>query len=174
MVIIMIAMMMMYKHRHTEGHKREGLLPRYCKGPTLGHNLQEFASSQPMASHLFPLQVSTDHARCTLKCIKWTLDHLLSQIRDSPNLEGQVPVFISPRNRVAQLYPQLLGSLFVASHDLQGYGPHRKRFFHYCVFSRCQRNVSTELFPSKGCSTVARLPSCYLATRLHVSNLGTM
>jgi hypothetical protein len=24
---------------------------------------------------------------------------------DSPNLEGQVPVFISPRNRVAQLYP---------------------------------------------------------------------
>jgi hypothetical protein len=28
-------------------------------------------------------------------------DILLSQIRDSPNLEGQVPVFISPRNRVA-------------------------------------------------------------------------
>jgi hypothetical protein len=26
-----------------------------------------------------------------------------------PNLEGQVPVFISPRNRVAQLYPQALG-----------------------------------------------------------------
>jgi hypothetical protein len=26
---------------------------------------------------------------------------LLSQIRDSPNLEGQVPVFISPKNRVA-------------------------------------------------------------------------
>jgi hypothetical protein len=34
-------------------------------------------------------------------------DHiLLSQIRDSPNLEGQVPVFISPRNRLAQLYPR--------------------------------------------------------------------
>jgi hypothetical protein len=34
-----------------------------------------------------------------------TYDHvLLSQIRDSPNLEGQVPVFISPRNRVARLY----------------------------------------------------------------------
>jgi hypothetical protein len=29
---------------------------------------------------------------------------LLSQIRDSPNPEGQVPVFISPRKRVAQLY----------------------------------------------------------------------
>jgi hypothetical protein len=46
----------------------------------------------------------------------------LSQIRGSPNLEGQVPVFISPRNRVAQLYSQPLGSLFVASNDLQGYG----------------------------------------------------
>jgi hypothetical protein len=34
-------------------------------------------------------------------------DHiLLSQIRVSPSLDGQVPVFISPRNRVAQLYPQ--------------------------------------------------------------------
>jgi hypothetical protein len=28
---------------------------------------------------------------------------------DFPNLEGQVPVFISPRNRVAQLYPRALG-----------------------------------------------------------------
>jgi hypothetical protein len=50
-----------------------------------------------------------------------THDILLSEIRDSPNLEGQVPVFISPRNRVAQLYPQALGSLFVASYDSQGY-----------------------------------------------------
>jgi hypothetical protein len=45
---------------------------------------------------------------------------LLSQIRDSPNLEGQVPVFISPRNRVARLYPQALGSLFVAFYESQG------------------------------------------------------
>jgi hypothetical protein len=47
---------------------------------------------------------------------------LLPQIRDFSNLEGQVPVFISPTNRVAQLYPQALGSLFVASYDSQGYG----------------------------------------------------
>jgi hypothetical protein len=54
---------------------------------------------------------------------RWTHDHiLLSQIRDPSNLEGQVPVFISPRNRVAQLYPQALGYLFVASYNLQGYG----------------------------------------------------
>jgi hypothetical protein len=52
-----------------------------------------------------------------------THDHILmSQIRDSPNLEGQAPVFISPRKRVARLYPQALGSLFVASYDSQGYG----------------------------------------------------
>jgi hypothetical protein len=46
----------------------------------------------------------------------------LSQIGDSLNLEGQIPVLISPRNKVAQLYPQVLGSLFVASYDYQGYG----------------------------------------------------
>jgi hypothetical protein len=28
---------------------------------------------------------------------------------DSPNLEGHIPVFISSRNKVAQLYPQALG-----------------------------------------------------------------
>jgi hypothetical protein len=47
---------------------------------------------------------------------------LLSQIRDSSNLEGQVPVFVSLRNRVTRLYPQALGSLYVASYDSQGYG----------------------------------------------------
>jgi hypothetical protein len=52
-----------------------------------------------------------------------TRDHiLLFLIRDSADLEGQVPVFISPKNRVAQLYPQALGSHFVASYDPQGYG----------------------------------------------------
>jgi hypothetical protein len=41
---------------------------------------------------------------------------------DSPNLEGQVPVFISPRNTVAQLHPWALSSLLVASYDSQGCG----------------------------------------------------
>jgi hypothetical protein len=42
-----------------------------------------------------------------------TRDHiLLSQIWDSRNHEGQVPVFMFPRNRVAQLCPQALGSNF--------------------------------------------------------------
>jgi hypothetical protein len=52
-----------------------------------------------------------------------TRDHiLLPQIWDSFDLEGQFHVFISPRNRVAQIYPPALGSLFVASYDSQGYG----------------------------------------------------
>jgi hypothetical protein len=52
-----------------------------------------------------------------------THDHiLLSQIRDSPNLEGHVQVFISPRNRMARLYPHSPGSLYAASYDSQGYG----------------------------------------------------
>jgi hypothetical protein len=38
-----------------------------------------------------------------------TRKHTYCLIWDSPNLEGQVPVFISPRNRVAQLYPSALG-----------------------------------------------------------------
>jgi hypothetical protein len=29
---------------------------------------------------------------------------------------------MSPRNRVAQLYPRALGSLYVVSYDSQGYG----------------------------------------------------
>jgi hypothetical protein len=39
--------------------------------------------------------------KTTFYCLIW----------DSPNLEGQVPVFISPRNRAAQFYPRALGSL---------------------------------------------------------------
>jgi hypothetical protein len=40
-----------------------------------------------------------------------TQDHfLLSQIRDSHNLEGLVPVFLSLRNKVTRLHPQILGS----------------------------------------------------------------
>jgi hypothetical protein len=52
-----------------------------------------------------------------------TRDHVsMSQIPDFPSLEGQVPVFISPKNRVDRLCPQALSSLFVASYDSQGYG----------------------------------------------------
>jgi hypothetical protein len=60
-----------------------------------------------------------------------THDHiLLSQIPDSPNLEGQIPVFISFRGRVVQLYPQAMGSLSVASYDSQDYGGIIGTLFH--------------------------------------------
>jgi hypothetical protein len=52
-----------------------------------------------------------------------TRDHiLLSHIGDNLNQEGQVPVFISPRNRVARLYPPGTGFLIISSYDSQGYG----------------------------------------------------
>jgi hypothetical protein len=69
-----------------------------------------------------------------------THDHiLLSQIWDFHNLEGEVPIFISPRNRVVQLYPQALGSNFIASYDSQGYGggtrPYLLFHFNFCLSS---------------------------------------
>jgi hypothetical protein len=44
---------------------------------------------------------------------------LLSHLR-LPQPGGPGSIFISPRNRVAQLYLWALGSLFVASYDSQG------------------------------------------------------
>jgi hypothetical protein len=43
---------------------------------------------------------------CLLQCTMYNIQYiLLSQIWDSPNLEDQVPVFISPRNRVVWFIP---------------------------------------------------------------------
>jgi hypothetical protein len=47
-------------------------------------------------------------------------DHIL--LSRPPNLEGQAPVFISLRKKLAQLYLQAPDSLFVTSYDSQGYG----------------------------------------------------
>jgi hypothetical protein len=47
---------------------------------------------------------------------------MLSALRPTPNLEGQVPVFMSPSDRVAQLCPQVPGFLFIVFYDSQGYG----------------------------------------------------
>jgi hypothetical protein len=52
-----------------------------------------------------------------------THNHILSsRIRDSPNLESQVPVFISPRTGWPSYNPQALGFLFPFSCDSEGYG----------------------------------------------------
>jgi hypothetical protein len=39
-----------------------------------------------------------------------------------PTCRARSPVFISPRNKVSQLYPRALDSLFLASYDSEGYG----------------------------------------------------
>jgi hypothetical protein len=67
-----------------------------------------------------------------------------------PNVGGQVPVFISPRNKVAQLYLQALRYLLVASYDSEGDGGNipaynisawttQKTPFLCCCFQCCVR-----------------------------------
>jgi hypothetical protein len=85
---------------------------------------------------------------------------LLSQIRDSPKLEDQVPVFISPRNRVAQLNSQALGSLFVASYGSLSLITNGLLSFHF-IFSiwydtDCIENTTGTCLPS---SCLAMTPS---------------
>jgi hypothetical protein len=81
-----------------------------------------------------------------------THDHiLLSQTRDSSNLEGQVPVFISPKNRFAQLHPQALSSFFFASYDSQAYSggirPHLHTGYEFLVNSF--KNLKVQFVPHR-------------------------
>jgi hypothetical protein len=63
-------------------------------------------------------------------CIRFSLDFasvIFLQSKDvslasDPNVGDQVSVYMFRSARVAQLYPQALGSLFVAFYDSQGYG----------------------------------------------------
>jgi hypothetical protein len=74
---------------------------------------------------------------------------LLSQIRDSPNLVGQVPVFIFPRNRVTRLYSQTLGSLFIASDRTQqkiSFPNNSSIVTEVCLSRRCIETVVRLLF----------------------------
>jgi hypothetical protein len=99
-----------------------------------------------------------------------TRDHiLLSQIRESPNLEGQVLVFISPRNRIPISSPPTTRRVTVEVFDLAStrdrvnccwlspahscQGPNRERRllqFVYCWAFICSRgNVFKAPLPSK-------------------------
>jgi hypothetical protein len=95
---------------------------------------------------------------------------LLSQIRDSPNLEGQAPLFISPRNRVAQLYPQALGSFFVTSYDSQSYGGgirtrlHTGREVVTCLPLMSQRPHRKRRLQQFFAAAWKSLPSCLVTT----------
>jgi hypothetical protein len=89
---------------------------------------------------------------------------LLSQIRDSHNLEGQVPVFISPRKRVGPLYPQALGSIFVSSNDSQGYGGGIRNLLNtgscsslYNLGTDCTGNAASDNSSTASCVSVATI-----------------
>jgi hypothetical protein len=83
---------------------------------TCGHS--PYVTSSLMRQWVYCLQLLLVLASTVILRSEFCRTHehiLLSQIRESPNLEGQVPVFMCPRNRVALLYPQALGSLFIVS-----------------------------------------------------------
>jgi hypothetical protein len=88
------------------------------------------------------------------------LSILLSHIRDTSNLH-QVPVFITPGDGVAQLYPQALGSLFVASYDSQSYGGGILPRLHRIKSTVSNNIVVVVCLPIRcletGSSTVARM-----------------
>jgi hypothetical protein len=54
------------------------------------------------------------------------------------------------------------------------HGPNRKCISYYCVFSRCRGNdLSSELFPSNGCSAVTYLHGFYLDITLRVAIMSS-
>jgi hypothetical protein len=70
-------------------------------------------------------------------------------LRSTPYLENEVPVFMFQGDRVAQLYPQALGSLFVAFYDSLGDGGsilsrlHNRRLA-YCSTLKVKATSSSE------------------------------
>jgi hypothetical protein len=90
-------------------------------------NLWGHVTSSPMRGWICRLQLLLVLARAVILgtvCRGAHGQHFVSQIRDSLNLEGQVPVFKFSWNMVTQLYPQPLGSLL-----LRGYSLSRKRVY---------------------------------------------
>jgi hypothetical protein len=75
---------------------------------------------------------------------------------------AQVPVFISPRNRVAQLYPQALGSHFIASYDSQGYGGGIRTRLHAGLSHLGQSHIATDCQPTSNSRYLLIFDSCGL------------
>jgi hypothetical protein len=93
-----------------------------------------------------------------------------STVSDStlPNLEGQIPLFIYPRNRVAQLYPPAPGSLFCRLLRLAGLWrmysnppPHGVFASHVLVHALSFSRFYKSFMPSK-----------FLLGYSHISNCG--
>jgi hypothetical protein len=76
-------------------------------------------------------------------------------IWDPPNLEGQVLVFISPRNRVAQLYPRALGLIAMLR---CAYVLHKHRdmyiyiyiYIYICIYTHIHACVCKHVWNAKG------------------------
>jgi hypothetical protein len=88
---------------------------------TCGHS--PYATASLMRGWICRLQLLMALARAVILSSesRGTNGHsLLSQIRDSPNLDGQVPVFLSPKRRVALLIPPGMGFHFLRLLRLAG------------------------------------------------------
>ncbi|PNF30630.1 hypothetical protein B7P43_G06121 [Cryptotermes secundus] len=69
-----------------------------------------------------------------------------SALHPTPDLKGQVSVFMSPSDRVDQLYPQALDSLIVALYDSQGYsGGILTQVENYLMLSEFENNLIAEM-----------------------------
>jgi hypothetical protein len=102
-------------------------------------------------------------------------DHiLLSQDSRLGQPGGPGPRIYIPRNRVAQLYPQALGSLFVASYVSQGYGggiPTRLQTESRLTFPDGSRYIASEPNAQKTpLRTVSVLLRAYLSPRTRVNS----
>jgi hypothetical protein len=76
---------------------------------------------------LYGVPHQRSHSRVLVPQDSWL--YFKSWTRDSSSLEGQVPVFMSPRSRVAQTYLQALDSLSITSYESHGYGGFHMGYF---------------------------------------------
>jgi hypothetical protein len=86
-----------------------------------------------------------------------------SALRPTINLEGQVPVFMTPSDRVARLYPQAAGSLLAPYYDTQGYAggnltrPHTRLIWDYRKNLHCGTDTSwLDSTPELNCRSTTR------------------
>jgi hypothetical protein len=98
-----------YHHDHRQQHRQNIAL--FGSYPSLEDSVRFAYYISPSYSHFFEFRKSNSFYRARS-----------SALRSAPNLEDQFSVFMSPSDRVAQLYPQAPSPNFVSIFDLHGYG----------------------------------------------------